>query len=53
MHRFLRLAMLWLIAFALPVQGALAAGGMRMHAVPVHAWDAALIDHAHGSHAAH
>ena len=37
MHRFLRLAMLWLIVFALPVQGALAAGGMRMHAVPVHA----------------
>ncbi len=37
MHRFLRLAMLWLIALALPVQGALAAGGVRMHATPAHA----------------
>lgn len=37
MHRFLRLAMLWLIAFALPVQGALAAGGVSMHATPAHA----------------
>ena len=37
MHRFLRLALLWLVAFALPVQGALAAGGVSMHATPVHA----------------
>ena len=38
MHRFLRLAVLCLIAFALPMQGALAAGGMAMQAsASVHA----------------
>lgn len=37
MHRFLRLVLLWLVAFALPLQGALAAGGVSMHAAPAHA----------------
>ena len=34
MRRFLRLLTLWLIALALPIQGAVAASGMGGHAAP-------------------